>query len=82
MDELDLFIAESIIMRRFKHQNVLSLVGVSVGIENELVLPYIILPFMANKDLKQYLRCKRREVENKLEAALEVCMCFIIHIIT
>ena len=72
MDELDLFIAESVIMRKFNHHNVLSLVGVSVEVKNGLALPYIILPFMANKDLKDYLKCKRSEVDNKLEGVLEV----------
>ena len=78
MKELHVFIAESVIMKKFKHKNVLSLIGVSVGLENELTKPYIILPFMVNKDLKRYLQCKRRKVGNNLEAVLEVCPCIII----
>ena len=74
--ELHVFIAESVIMKKFKHKNVLSLVGVSVGVENELPKPYIILPFMVNKDLMKYLRSKRSKVNNNLEAVLEVCMSY------
>ena len=80
LEDLDVFIAESVIMKNFKHKNVLSLVGVSVGAENELAKPYIISPFMVNKDLKKYLQCKRREMDNNLEAVLEVCSCIIISI--
>ena len=77
LKELHVFIAESVIMKKFKHKNVLSLVGVSVGVENEFAKPYIILPFMVNKDLKKYLKSKRKEVNNNSEAVLEVCMCII-----
>ena len=72
-----MFIAESVIMKRFKHKNVLSLVGVSVGVENELAKPYIVLPFMVNKDLKKYLKSKRRDVNNNSKAVLEVCVCIV-----
>ena len=71
-DDLDSFIAESVIMKNFKHKNILGLVGVSVGVENNIARPYIILPFMANKDLKKYLRSKRTEVGNNLEELLKV----------
>ena len=74
MDDLDLFITESVIMKNFKHRNILGLVGVSVGIENEIAKPYIVLPFMVNKDLKKFLQCKRSEAGNNLEASLTVCI--------
>ena len=64
-------------MKKFKHKNILNLIGVSVGVENELAKPYIIVPFMANKDLKKYLKSKRREANNHSTAALEVCTCII-----
>ena len=76
-DELDMFIAESVIMKNFKHENILDLIGVSYGVENAITRPYIILPFMVNRDLKAYLQCKRKEVENNLEALLEVRMHYI-----
>lgn len=69
-----MFIAESVIMKNFNHKNILHLVGVSCGVKNGITRPYIILPFMVNKDLKAYLQCKRREVENNLEALLKVCI--------
>ena len=78
MDELDEFIAESVIMKKFNHQNVLSLTGVSITVKNELATPCILLPFMVNKDLKKYLQCIRMKVDNNLEAVLEVRMCAFI----
>ena len=74
MDDLDLFITESVIMKNFKHRNILGLVGVSIGIENKMAKPYIVLPFMVNKDLKKFLRFKRSEVGSNLEASLTVCI--------
>ena len=71
-DDLDSFIAESVIMKNFKHKNILDLLGVSVGVENDIARPYIVLPFMANKDLKKYLQSKRTETGNNLEALLKV----------
>ena len=81
MDELDEFIAESVIMKKFNNQNVLSLTGVSITVENELATPCILLPYMVNKDLKEYLQCIRIKVDNNLEAVLEVCVCYNVHII-
>ena len=83
MDELYEFIAESVIMKKFNHQNVLSLAGVSIVVENKLAIPCILLPFMVNKDLKKFLQCTRMKVDNNLEAVLEVCACFYnVHIIS
>ena len=72
MDDLESFITESVIMKNFKHKNILSLVGVSVGVENEIAKPYTVLPFMVNKDLKKFLQLKRSQVGNDLEASLTV----------
>ena len=63
-------------MKSLKHENILDLVGVSCGVKNGITRPYIILPFMVNKDLKAYLQCKRIEVENNLEALLKVCIIY------
>lgn len=73
-DDLDLFITESVIMKNFNHKNILELIGVSVGVANDITRPYIILPFMVNKDLRKFLRSKRSEVGNNLEALLKVCV--------
>ena len=72
MDDLESFITESVIMKNFKHRNILGLVGVSVGVENEIARPYIVLPFMVNKDLKKFLQLNRSQVGNDLEASLTV----------
>ena len=48
------FLEEAVIMRNFKHKNVLSLIG--VVIDNNK--PHVLLPFMENGDLKSYLEKK------------------------
>ena len=72
MDELNLFISESVIMKNFKHTNVLGLVGVSVGVTDDVTAPYIILPYMVNGDLKGYLQSKRSEAEDNREPLFKV----------
>ena len=49
-------------MKDFDHPNILSLVGVCFDTPDEV--PFIILPFMANGSLKDYLRKKRVNVNN------------------
>lgn len=80
MDELDLFITESVIMKDFKHRNVLGLVGVSVGTEDDIAVPYIILPYMANGDLKGYLKEKRIKCGKDLEMLFKVLLCTSMYI--
>ena len=53
VDEIEDFISESAIMLDFQHPNVMGLLGVCFDTENNL--PLIVLPFMANGDLKSYL---------------------------
>ena len=72
MDELNLFISESVIIKDFKHRNVLGLVGVSVGVTDNVTAPYIILPYMVNGDLKSYLQSKRSEAEDNKESVFKV----------
>ena len=72
MDELNSFISESVIMKDFKHRNVLGLIGVSVGVEGDIAAPYIILPYMVNRDLKGYLQHKRNEAQDNPESLLKV----------
>ena len=50
--------SESAIMLDFDHPNVLKLLGVCFDTEDSL--PVIILPLMANGDLKSYLQTKRK----------------------
>ena len=51
------FIAECVIMKDFDHRNILGLVGVSF--DDTAGLPLVILPFMANGDLRKYLQSKQ-----------------------
>ena len=46
-------------MLGFDHPNVMNLLGVCFDIEDEL--PVIILPYMANGDLKSFLISKKRD---------------------
>ena len=66
-EEVDDFIAESAIMLDFHHPNVLRLVGVCFDTEDNL--PVIVLPFMANGDLKSFLKSKK---PNTMSASVEV----------
>ena len=61
---MDEFIAESAIMLDFDHPNVLHLVGVCFDTEDQL--PLIVLPYMANGDLKSFLKKKRQQSANNL----------------
>jgi len=47
-------------MIKFDHPNVLSILGVSLDTDHQGGLPFIILPFMVNGDLKTYLKNKRQ----------------------
>ncbi|CAI8029750.1 Hepatocyte growth factor receptor [Geodia barretti] len=56
-DQLQSFLAESLIMKDFQHPHVLGLLGVCFDTPDNS--PYIILPFMANGSVKTFLRAKR-----------------------
>ena len=49
---------ESILMKDFDHPNVLNVLG--VGFNMDSGLPFVVLPFMVNGDLKTYLKKKRQ----------------------
>ena len=46
------FLEEALIMKDFSHANVLRLHGVVIKFEK----PYVVLPYMANGDLREYIR--------------------------
>ena len=55
--EVDDFIAESVIMVDFDHPNVMRLMGVCLDADDGL--PLIVLPYMENGDLRSFLKEKR-----------------------
>lgn len=52
-EEIESFLQEAVIMRRFNHPNVLHLIGV---VWEKGQLPVVILPFMGNGDLRTLVR--------------------------
>ena len=56
-----LVLHETILMKDFDHPNVLNVLGVGINSDNENGLPFIVLPFMVNGDLKTYLKSKRQK---------------------
>ena len=72
-DELIAFFAESLIMKDFNHPNVLDLTGVCFDTPDGC--PYLILPFMVNGSLKDYLRNSRvnlKEVDTFPKVSMQV----------
>ena len=61
-NEVEEFFDESILMMDFKHPNILGLAGVCFDTPDGV--PFIILPFMANGSLKDYLKNKRTHLTN------------------
>ena len=57
LEVLESFLHESVLMKNFDHPNVLNILG--VGLDPDNGLPFIVLPFMANGNLKMYLINKR-----------------------
>ena len=60
--ELEHFFTEGAIMREFHHPNVLGLMGVVFDTPDGV--PYLVLPFMKNGNLKDYLKSRRVEVSD------------------
>ena len=55
------FVNECILMKKLDHPNVLPVLGICVESNHESALPFMVLPFMCNGDLKSYLKKKRRK---------------------
>ena len=47
-------------MKALDHPNVLPIIGVCLETNDESGLPFMVLPFMVNGDLKSYLKKKRK----------------------
>ena len=61
LENLKSVLHESILMKKFDHPNVLPIFGVCLENNLENGLPFIVLPFMANGDLKLYLTDIRKK---------------------
>ena len=66
LDAMKDLVAESAIMKTFHHPNVLPLLGVCIDYGDEDVLK-IVMPFMANGDLKSFLKQNRVSPNNTQE---------------
>ena len=57
--EVDKFVEESLKMSRFKHAHVMGLIGVCLDAGPA---PYIVMPYMANGSLLEYLKKQRNKL--------------------
>ena len=62
---MESFLNECVVMKTIEHPNVLGLLGVCLITKDGI--PYIILPFMENGDLKSFLLSKRATVGSVLK---------------
>ena len=63
-------------MKKLNHPNVLPILGVCLGSKHKSGLPFMILPFMINGDLKSYLK------KNRKNNACVPKVCVIINLLT
>ena len=47
-------------MKNLNHPNVLPILGICLESNDEIGLPFMLLPFMVNGDLRSYLKKKRK----------------------
>lgn len=74
-DMVELFLREAVIMKGFEHVNVLRIIGVSFEADGS---PMVVLPYMANADLRQYIM----NPNLVSEARITVLVAFTSHIHT
>ena len=53
--ECEQFLKEALLMRDFRHENVLRLIGVTLD-SKDSNMPMVVLPFMKHGDLLSYIR--------------------------
>ena len=66
LDDMKDFVAEIAVMKAFHHPNVLPLLGVCIDYDDEDVLK-IVIPFMANGNLRHFLKNSRLSPYNTHE---------------
>ena len=71
-ENLKSFVNECILMKKLDHPNVLPVLGICLESNHESQLPFMILPFMYNGDLKSYLKKKRKKT-GCVDQLPEVC---------
>ena len=71
LENLKSLLHESVLMKNFDNHNVLSILG--VGFHADSKLPFLVLPYMVNGDLKTYLQSKRLNEEN-IDQLPKVCV--------
>ena len=76
LDAMKDLVAESTIMKTFDHPNVLPLLGVCIDYDDEDVLK-IVMPFMANGDLKTFLKDSRVSSTNTHEYPKVCKICYM-----
>lgn len=64
-------------MKKFDHPNILPVIGLCLESDHESRLPFMILPFMINGDLKSYLKNKRIKPAC-VDQLPEVCICIVV----
>ena len=75
-EEVDSFLSESILMKQLSHPNVMSLLGVCLDAGPS---PYLIMPFMAEGSLLNYLKKRRstlvlaNNIDEDIVSPLVVC---------
>lgn len=70
-DQLRSLLKESLVMKRFNHVNVVGLLGLCFDTPNGY--PYLILPYMANGNIRDYLKAKRLYITD-IDVLPDVCI--------
>ena len=73
------FLNECVLMKRLDHPNILPIIGVCLESNHVSGLPFMVLPFMVNGDLKSYLKNKRSGARC-VDQYPEVCTRLIIYV--
>ena len=79
LDAMKNLVAESSIMKTFDHRNVLPLLGICIDYDDEDILK-VVMPFMANGDLRTFLKDSRVSPNNTQEypKVCKIRMLFIV----
>ena len=73
MNNFRSIIRESVLLKQCDHPNVLTVLGVVLNTDHDCGLPFIVLPYMANGDLKGYLKNKRLDYTATEQLPLVSC---------